>query len=371
MKKLLPILTGSVLAVSLFLIGCVKSAAPAPPVTPPDSTGTTTKPPAPKTWYVSTVAGSGTAGFADGDSTLAEFSNAQCIAIDQQGNLFVSDLGNQRIRKITPGRQVTTWTDDSIASLSLTSNINPVFGNIFGIVIDSKSNVYDIDYDLIRQFSSPSTGTVFAGQMLIGYKDSIGTYADFNIINRLAIDRQDNIYVPDYDMSNVSHIRKITPAGVVSTLSLQDNTGLPGNSDGSDWYLYSIAVDSSGNIYVSGNGNMMIKKITPQGVVSVFAGSAIGLVDGKGTAAMFGSVSDLACDAAGNVWVADGMNNAIREVTPDGTVTTIAGGGGLSFADGPAKQAFFHYPSGIAVAKDGTVYVVDNGNNRIRKIYQQ
>jgi hypothetical protein len=370
MKKLLPILAGTTLAVSFVIVGCVKSAAPAASGTPADSTGTTNSP-TPKSWYVSTFAGSGTAGFADGDSTLAEFSNAQCITIDPQGNLVVSDLGNQRIRKISPTRQVTTWTDDSIANLSLTDNTRPVFGNIFGIVVDSKSNIYDIDYSLVRQFSSPTTGTIFAGQMLIGYKDSIGTYADFNIIMHLAIDRQDNIYLPDYDMNNVSHVRKITPGGVVSTLSLQDNTGITGNSNGSVWYDYAIAVDSTGNIYVGSNGNMMIKKITPQGVVSTFAGSSIGFADGKGTAAMFGSVSDMACDAAGDVWVVDGINSAIREVTPDGTVTTIAGGGGLNYADGPAKQAFFHYPSGIAVAKDGTVYVVDNGNNRIRKIYQQ
>jgi hypothetical protein len=344
----------SSILVSLCFTACVKSAAPNTTSTKdstshPDST-------TPKTWYVSTFAGSGTAGFADG--------------IDPQGNLVVGDLGNQRIRKISPTRQVTTWTDDSIANLSLTDNTRPVFGNIFGIVVDSKSNIYDIDYSLVRQFSSPATGTIFAGQMLIGYKDSIGTYADFNIIMHLAIDRQDNIYLPDYDMSNVSHIRKITPAGVVSTLSLQDNTGVSGNSTGTLWYDYAITVDSTGNIYVGSNGNTMIKKITPQGVVSVFAGSTMGLLDGKGTAAMFGSVSDMACDAAGDVWVVDGVNSAIREVTPDGTVTTIAGGGGLNFADGPARQAFFHYPSGIAVAKDGTVYVVDNGNNRIRKIYQ-
>jgi hypothetical protein len=357
----------------LFLAACTKSLNQDPntSTTNSDSTGTVTPP---KTYVVSTFAGSGNAGFADGDSTNAEFSNAQLIAIDQLGNLLVGDLGNQRIRMISPARTVTTWTDDSIANLSLTSNINPVFGNIFGLCVDSKNDVFAIDYDWIRKFTSPTNGAVFAGQLLVGYKDdSIGTDADFTSLLHLTIDRQDNIFVTDYDMSNVFHVRKITPAGVVSTLQLQDNTGVVSNAPGNGtWYDYAIAVDSVDDIYVGANGNSVIKKITPQGVVSVLAGGNFGNTpDGQGTQVGFSGIVDMAFDAAGNLLVVDGPSCSIRKVTPGGSVTTIAGSLGQGFADGPGATAKFYYPSGIAVAKDGTIYVVDNGNNRIRKITPQ
>jgi hypothetical protein len=153
---------------------------------------------------------------------------------------------------------------------------------------------------------------------------------------------------------------------------LQDNTGVNSNSGGSLWYLYSVAVDSADNIYVSADQNTVIKKVTPQGNVTVFAGNGVGsLQDGKGAGASFSNITDMQCDAAGNLWVVDNLAGAVREVTPDGTVTTIAGGAGSGYVDGPAKQAQFKYPMGISLAKDGTIYVVDQGNFRIRKISAQ
>jgi hypothetical protein len=365
----------SSIIVTLCFAACVKSAAPNTPSnkqdstsTPPDTTKTVSPP---KTWVVSTIAGSGARGFADGDSTNSEFNNPQFVAIDLQGNVLVSDVANQRIRMISPANKVTTWTDDSIANLSLTSNTNPVFGNIFGLCVDSKNDVFAIDYNWIRKFTSPANSSVFAGQLLVGYKDSsIGTDADFQFLMHMTIDRQDNIFVTDYDMSNVFHVRKITPAGSVSTVQMQDNTGVNSNSSGSLWFDYGVAVDSADNIYVG--SNTVIKKISPQGTVSIFAGGGSGYSpDGQGTAARFGGISDLTCDAAGNLWVVDGLYSSIRKVTPDGTVTTIAGNLGQGFADGPGATAQFLYPMGIAVARNGTIYVVDAGNNRIRKITQQ
>jgi hypothetical protein len=358
----------SVVAVFIFA-ACVKSAAPNPPSTKqdsiahPDTTVTVT----PKTWIVSTVAGSGVEGYLDGDSTQAEFNIPYFIVIDPQGNLLVSDPGSSpRIRAISPSRKVTTWASDSVG------NVTPLFDNIYGLVIDSKGEVFDDETNYIRKFISPANSAFFAGQLLLGFQDGTGTNAVFNQTMHMAIDRQDNIFLPDYDMSNVFHLRKITPAGVVTTLTLQDNTGVNSNSNGSLWYLYSIAVDSADNIYVSADMNTVIKKVTPQGNVTVFAGNGVGsLQDGKGTGASFSNITDMQCDAAGNLWVVDNLAGAIREVTPDGTVTTIAGGAGFGYVDGPAKQAQFKYPMGIALAKDGTIYVVDQGNFRIRKISPQ
>jgi DNA-binding beta-propeller fold protein YncE len=123
-----------------------------------------------------------------------------------------------------------------------------------------------------------------------------------------------------------------------------------------------------GNIYVAANSNNIIKKITPQGVATVFAGAGdIGFTDGKGASAKFNLIVGLAIDAFGNLWVADRGNNNIRKITKDGTVTTIAGGN-EGYADGEGAQAQFYSPYGIAVDKNGVVYVSEMGNNRIRKI---
>jgi hypothetical protein len=354
----------------LFLAACTKSLNQDPNTSTSnsDSTGTVTPP---KTYVVSTIAGSGNRGYADGDSTNAEFNNPQFVAIDAQGDLLVSDVANQVIRMISPAKKVTTWTSDSIANLSTTSNINPVFGNLFGLVVDSKNNLFLIDYGWVREFTSPTSSSVFAGELLVGYTDGIGTAADFQTLMHMSIDRQDNIFVTDYDMNGVWQVRKITPAGAVSTVQKQDNTNVNSNMISSNsWFDYAIAVDSAGNIYVG--ANTVIKKITPQGAVSIVAGGNFGNTpDGQGTQVGFSGITDMACDAAGNLIVVDGPSCSIRQVTPGGAVTTIAGSLGQGFADGTGAKAQFLDPMGVTVAKDGTIYVVDAGNNRIRKLTPQ
>jgi len=135
------------------------------------------------------------------------------------------------------------------------------------------------------------------------------------------------------------------------------------------YYPYSTAVDGKGNIYVADQGNSLIRKITPAGVVSTLAGSGhSGFKDGFGASASFSNPKGVAVDAAGNVYVADAVNNRIRKISPLGMVTTLAGNGISALADGTSEMASFYNPSGIAVDKQGNVYVADEYNNAIRKI---
>jgi hypothetical protein len=316
-----------------------------------------------KKWTVSTVAGSATAGFTDGDSTQAQFNNAQGIITDNKGNLFIGDIGNASIRQVTYAGHVSTYTGKNIG------NPDPLFGNIYGLVRDNQGNIYDIEYDLIRKIVSPTNNSILAGAMIVNYADGTGANANFHMIANMAIDSQGNIFLPDYDMQDNFRLRKVTPDGVVSTLALTDNTGFPSSGLPNYHYLYSVAVDAAGNIYVTANGNCMIKKIDPSGNVTILAGKGdVGFVDGKGTAAQFNTILGMACDASGNLWVCDGSNHAIRLVTPDGTVTTIAGTGSMGYKDGDAAQALFKFPFGITVDKDGVIFIMDNGNNRVRKL---
>jgi len=164
-------------------------------------------------------------------------------------------------------------------------------------------------------------------------------------------------------------IRKITPAGVVTTLA---GSGSDGSANGTGTaasfsYPYGVAVDGSGNVYVA-EGNHLIRKITPAGVVTTLAGSSQGSANGTGTAASFNRPYGVAVDGSGNVYVADLSNHLIRKITPAGVVTTLAGSGSLGAANGTGTAASFSYPNGVAVDGSGNVYVADQGNHLIRKI---
>ena len=215
--------------------------------------------------------------------------------------------------------------------------------------------------------STTTTVTTLAGSIVSGSADGTGTAAQLNFPWGVAFDSSGTLYVAD---AWNDRIRKITPAGVVTTLA---GSGVSGSTDGTGTAARfatpnGVAVDSSGTVYVADSGNNRIRKITPTGVVTTLAGSGIGYTDGTGTAAKLAFARNLTVDSSGTVYVADSGNSRIRKITPTGVVTTLAGSGISSFADGIAKDAQFKNPNGIAVDLSGTVYVADSANNRIRKI---
>ncbi|HKS30646.1 MAG TPA: hypothetical protein VJS44_22660 [Pyrinomonadaceae bacterium] len=158
---------------------------------------------------------------------------------------------------------------------------------------------------------------------------------------------------------------------VVTTLA---GDGSPGFNDGAAGQArfsdpFGVAVDSKGNVYVSDAGeNNRIRKLTPEGAVTTLAGADEGFQDGQGAGAKFNTPSALAVDAQDNLYVADTGNNAVRKIAPDGTVTTLAGGGEAGYMDGASRDARFNAPIGVAVDSDGSVYVADTYNDRIRKV---
>jgi hypothetical protein len=346
-----------------FLFSCHKTN----PITKPtDSTTTDTTPV--KNYYVTTLAGTGQAGLINGADSLSQFNEPWTIAVDNQGNVFVGDQGNFAIRKITPAGQVSTFAGRSINTL-------PVVDNMAGLVTDQQGNLFMPDYIGIREITPAGVNSVLAGKDSIGFRDGTDTNALFHATFNVAIDRQDNLYLVDFDTNFLFRVRKVTPAGVVTTLPLQDNTGI--NSDGTvngsqaSWNPWEIAVDSAGNIYVSaGLLRSSIKKITQQGAVSIYAGQATyGQVDGGKDSAKFYDISGLAFDPYGNLLVTEGGGNDVRKITPKGTVSTIAGLPGYpAFEDGQGYSAWFNNPRSIAIDRQGNIYVADFNNNRIRKI---
>lgn len=210
-----------------------------------------------------------------------------------------------------------------------------------------------------------------------GFTDGPASQAQFDGPYGLAIDATGAILLAD---QNNQRIRKIAPNGTVSTVA---GSGMPGRQNGGfvDGAAGAarfnqpagVAVDAAGAIFVADSLNHRIRKLAPDGSVSTLAGGVAGLGEGRGLAARFSSPMDVAVDGAGTLYVADFNGHRIRKIAPDGSVSTLAGSGGVGpnaggFADGPGAQAQFNQPAGLAVDSEGTVYVADSGNHRIRKI---
>ena len=313
------------------------------------------------------------AGSADGTGTAARFYNPGGIVWDATGNLVVADSANSTIRKITPAGVVTTLAGSAGNGGSADGTGSAArFGGLGGAAIDGAGNVYVTDNNnTVRKITSTGVVTTLAGLAgNSGTADGTGSAARFNGPGGVAIDLSGNLYVTDCGTT----LRKITPTGVVTTLAGMawnsghaDGTGSAAQFNGPR----GIAVDPSGNVYVADGNNNTLRKVTPTGVVTTFAGlaGASGSTDGTGSAARFRDPGGLAFDGAGNLYVADSGNHTIRKMTPAGVVTTLAGlAGNDGDADGLGTAARFAFPVWVSVNAGGTVAVADSGNNTIRSI---
>lgn len=215
---------------------------------------------------------------------------------------------------------------------------------------------------------TPGLVTTLAGSTLDGSADGPGAAASFAAPVGVAVDGQGTVYVGD---SHNNRVRRIGSDGVVATLAGGVTSGVAFADGPAADARFSepraVAVDTAGAVYVADAINNRIRKIGPDGQVTTVAGGPAGDADGPSAEARFRYPRGVAVDADGNLYVADKDNNRVRKITPVGVVSTLAGGPAGN-ADGPAAEARFTFPEGIAVGPDGAVYVADAGNHRIRRI---
>lgn len=344
---------------------------------------------------VATLAGRGKigplgGGYADGPALYAQFHDPMGLAIDVDGNLYVSDWVNHRIRMITPRGPVTTVAGSGTPGpysdiLDGPADTARLFGPE-GLTVDDQGSVYVADTlnNRIRRISPAGMVTTIAGSgpgTVYGFDgahvDGPADTARFNDPSDVAVDTDGVLYVTD----RLNHvIRRITPDGQVSTFA---GSGKAGTTDGvgsaASFELPNrIAIDEEGTLYVT-EGRFLdfgertygfrVRKITPDAEVTTLAGTGEpGYRDGPALSAEFDVPIGIDVDAKGNVYVVESGAHRIRRISPDGIVSTVAGSGTAGYADGPVSEANFWYPTDIAVGPSGKLYVADWKNHRIRVI---
>lgn len=247
---------------------------------------------------------------------------------------------------------------------------------IISISMVTGSGIYspdEFDKDILREREILQGGEVetLAGSGMPGYTDGKGMSAQFNWPTGMIIDNTGNIYITDF---NNHKIRKITPKGEVTTFA---GSGIPGYMDGpgnkAQFYdPNGLTIDKKGNLYVVDGKNHRIRKISPEGMVSTFVGSGIpGYLDGPGKIARFNYPTGIAIDKDENLYIADRRNHTLRKVAPDGTVSTLAGNGKSGYMDGRGREALFHDLINLMNDTEGNLYVGDSFNNVIRKVTQK
>ena len=269
---------------------------------------------------------------------------------------------------------VATNTSGANASSAITLTVsNPPFPSPSGIAIDSSGNLFidDTTTNTIQFVTPAGSASLLAGaQGQQGATNATGASALFRQPTAVALDKSENLFVAD---TGNSLIRKITPAGVVTTFAgSPDYQGYFDGTGGAAMFNapQGIAVDASGNVYVADTGNSAIRIISVDGVVSTYAGNGqTGSADGHNYQARFNQPSGLAIDKSGNLYVADTANDTIRKIAADGTVSTLAGMPGISgYEDGAGATALLNHPTGLALDSAGNLYVADTGNETIRVI---
>jgi sugar lactone lactonase YvrE len=326
---------------------------------------------------VSTVAGSsGSSGLQDGIGSAARFSWTCGVALDSQGNVILADYSSGTIRRFVPATQaVTTVAGNGTRTHADGAAASASFHGPVGLFCEPNGDILVSDYieGTLRKISGGQVSTWGGSPLFLGYADGNRTLARFNYPRGLGRDAGGNVFVTEY--YNYA-VRKLNAFGTAGTLA--GDAAQPSAVDGaaatarfSRSLAPNHAVDAAGNLYVGDSNNHTVRKVAPDGTTTTLAGlaGAFGTATGTGGAARFYNPAGTAVDAAGNVYVCDYSNHAIRKITPAGVVTNFAGQPGTpGFVDAAGTAARFTYPLGITVDAAGNLYVTDSSNSAVRKI---
>ncbi len=329
---------------------------------------------------INSVAGTGTFGFSgDGGNPLAAQLNSPIgLAIDSAGRLYVGDSSNHRIRRVDQtAATITTFAggfgvlgDSGPATAAL------LFGPA-GMAFDAAGNLYIADGSnhRIRKVTVAGVIATVAGTGSVGFSGDGGDAkaAQLNNPQGVAVDAAGNLLIAD---TNNNRVRRVNQSGVIQTVAGNGMDSFSGDGGAATSATLSIpnaiTVDAQGSLYIADSGNDRIRRVNVSGQISTYAGSnatALG-DDGPAVSASLSLPLGVALDAAGNLFIADTLNQRIRRVTPAGVISTVAGNGEIGFAGdgGAATQASLSLPFGVATDAAGNLYIADGANGRVRQV---
>ncbi len=324
---------------------------------------------------VSTIAGRmDVGGWQDGEPMSALFNNPHGLARDAQGNLYVADRYNHVIRQISNTGEVTTFAGQAgnagaTDGLAQVATFNEPWG--LNVANDGSVLVADTRNNLIRRISPTGVVTTIAGTGSYGFNDGPALQATFGNPTDLIEAQDGTIYIVDH-LTHV--IRKLSPNGQVTTIAGRGDVSGYADGQGSGALFfrpYGLDMDSAGDLIIADEWNHRIRRLTPAGLVTTIAGTGeIGWRDGTTEEAQFNYPWDVAVDAADNIWVGDGYNYVIRQISPASWVSTIAGvTQEPGEVDGPALDATFDGPTSLVLNESTTtLWIADAYNHTVRKI---
>ena len=334
---------------------------------------------------IGTVAGNGNANAAGdgGPATSASF-HPDGLTLDSAGNIYIADQNNNRIRKVDLNGNITTVAGNGNTQFKgdggpATSATVYIAANHNGLAVDAAGNLYIADdgHHRIRKVDAGGIITTVAGNGTQGFSGDGGPAASAQLYRPggVAVDAAGNLYIAD--MLN-SRVRKVDANGIITTIAGNGQLGHGGDGGPATSAQLAapsdVAVDAAGNVYVADQNNYNVRKITPAGIITLVAGSGAFGFTGDGSAAVNASFSapySVTVDGGGNVYISDYGNNRVRKVDTSGIITSVAGvGGGLGSVNGdggPPLSAKLE-PAGVAFDGAGNYYIADLGGNRIRKV---
>lgn len=331
---------------------------------------------------VTTLAGSGAAGFADATGTNAAFNSPAGLAFDSSGNLFVADRSNHRIRRVSPAGVVTTLAGSGFARFADGAGENASFNFPTGLAMGANTNllyVADFSNHRIRRVTPAGVVTTVAGTGVQGSQDGTGTSAQFNTPFAVSVSGDGVAFVADAGNKTVRMMYldgRSEPGPATKTFTMSKSTNLFAYPTGAvevktiaDGLPLIVLDRDNHRIQTKDNSSATTDFESSDNPITTLAGSGTaGFADGTGTSAQFNKPTAMAVDSSRNLYVADRDNHRIRKVTLAGVVTTVAGSGVAGFANGIASSAQFNRPFGVAVDSATNIYVADSFNHRIRKI---
>lgn len=333
---------------------------------------------------ITTFAGNGVAsGYGDGVPATAAAINPEAGAIvaDAAGNIYIADLANQKVRKISTSGIITNFAGTGVAGYNGDGipATDAQLNNPQGLAIDAAGNMYigDVANSRVRKINTSGMISTVAGCGLVGSSGDGGpaTNAKFIGVYSVAVDGSGNLIIADV---NTNRIRRVNTAGIINTIAGNGTAGYGGDGAAATAaeldQPVAIALDGSGNVYIADKNNNRIRMVTTAGIITTIAGNGFPTFAGDGSAATAGSISGpngVAVDIKGNVYISDLENDVIRQVNTSGVITTIAGlHGMIGFMGdgGPATSALFNAAGGIGTDAARNIYFGDILNYRIRKI---